>query len=282
MADLTESIIAEFRANAGRVGGMFEGADLVLLTTTGARSGARRTTPLVCAREDGHLLVFASNAGGPRNPGWYHNLLAHPRAEVEDGDGAGGVRTFPVRAEPLAGEARAAAYARQAERVPAYADYARATDRTIPVVALRPLDLTAPDPARNEAIARQLLGVHTTLRAQLAELRAGRPAPGDLAVHCLAFCDALGSHHTTEDNVMLAFDAGFPQLAHVLARLREEHRAVAGELAELTVLAEGVADPAAEAELRHRLDDLAADMERHFAYEERHLIPALTGREPGE
>ncbi|NUS10373.1 MAG: nitroreductase family deazaflavin-dependent oxidoreductase, partial [Streptomyces sp.] len=170
MADWTEMIIEEFRANGGRVGGMFEGADLVLLTTTGARSGVRRTTPLGCAREDGLLLVFASNAGSDRNPGWYHNLLAHPRAEVETGDGTGGVRTLAVRAEPLAGAARDEAYARQAARVPAYGDYQRGTSRVIPVVALRPLDLTAPDPARDRAIARQLLTVHATRRAELAGL----------------------------------------------------------------------------------------------------------------
>lgn len=279
MADLTESIIAEFRANAGRVGGMFEGADLVLLTTTGARSGARRTTPLMCAREDGRLLVFASNAGGPRHPGWYHNLLAHPRAEVEDGDGNGGVRSFVVRAEPLAGEARAEAYARQAALVPAFAEYQRGTDRVIPVVALRPLDLRTPDAARNEAIAHQLLTVHTTLRAQLADLRAGGAAAPDLAVHCLAFCEALGSHHATEDVVLLAFDDGFPHLAPVLARLRAEHQAVARELADLRAL---LAGPDAGPEVARRLDALAGEMERHFAYEEEHLIPALTGGPAGE
>lgn len=275
MPDWTDTIIAEFRANGGRVGGMFGGADLVLLTTTGARSGTRRTTPLGVAREDGRLLVFASNAGGDRHPGWYHNVLAHPRAEVETGDGAGGVRTLAVRAEVLTGAERDAAYARQAARIPAYGDYARKTARVIPVVALRPLDLTTADPARNRAIAQQLLTVHAALREQLAALRSGGVPAGELGVHCLAFCDALGSHHAAEDAVFPAFDTGFPHLAPVLARLRAEHREVARELAALRELP--AAPDAPGAGTTARLDRLADQLERHFRHEEEHLIPALLG-----
>jgi deazaflavin-dependent oxidoreductase (nitroreductase family) len=274
MADWTDQIIAEFRANGGRVGGMFEGADLVLLTTTGARSGARRTTPLGCAREDGLLLVFGSNAGADRHPGWYHNLLTHPRVEVETGDGSGGVRTLVAVAQPLEGRERDEAYARQAARVPAYGEYQRKTGRVIPVVALRPLDLTAPDAARNRAIAHQLVTVHAALRAQLADLRAAGPAAAGLAVHCLAFCDALGTHHDSEDAVLPAFDEAFPELAPVLARLRAEHRDVARELAELRPLLAGPGVPGTD--LLRRLDELTGELERHFAYEEEHLLPALT------
>ncbi|MFI0939277.1 nitroreductase/quinone reductase family protein [Streptomyces sp. NPDC021020] len=278
MADWNASIIAEFRAGGGRVGGMFEGADLVLLTTTGARSGVRRTSPLGVAREDGRLLVFGSNAGGDRHPDWYRNLLVHPRAEVETADGHGGVRTLAVRAEVLEGAERDAAYARQAARIPAYGDYQRGTTRVIPVVALHPLDLTTPDPARDRAIATQLLTVHADLRAQLARLRDGDgAATGEaLAVHCLAFCDALGTHHAAEDAVFPAFDEGFPHLAPVLARLRAEHREVA---AELTALRKATGEGGAD--LAGRLDALAARMEEHFAYEEEHLVPVLLGEAAG-
>jgi deazaflavin-dependent oxidoreductase (nitroreductase family) len=271
MADRTDQIIAEFRANGGRVGGMFEGADLVLLTTVGARSGARRTTPLGCAYDGDRVLVFASNAGADRHPAWYHNLLAHSRVEVETGDGDGGVRVLTARAEPLTGGERDRAYARQARRVPAYGDYQRRTGRVIPVIALHPLDLGTTDAARNQAIADQLTSVHTALRAQLAALRTGGAMAADLAVHCLAFCEALGSHHATEDAVLPAFDAAFPHLAPVLARLRAEHREVARALAELRPL---LAAP--DGAVLRRLDALADEMERHFAYEERHLLPALT------
>lgn len=278
MADWTEQVITEFRANGGRVGGMFAGADLLLLTTLGARSGLRRTHPVGFARDGDVLHVFASNAGADRHPGWYHNLLAHPQAQVEIGDGEGGVRALAIRARPLAGAERGRVWARQVAAVPAYGEYEAGTARTIPVVALHPLDLSAPDADRNRAIAYQLVTVHTELRGQLAALRHGEPATAELAVHCLAFCDALGAHHGTEEAVLPAFDAAFPHLAPVLARLRAEHREVAQELAALrTMVAEGAG---AEA-VRARLDALAADAEAHFAYEERHLVPALLGEEAG-
>jgi hypothetical protein len=207
---------------------------------------------------------------------------------VEIADGAGGVRTLPARAVPLTGTERDEAYARQAARVPAYGDYARRTDRVIPVIALHPLDLTRPDPERNRAIARQLLAVHATLREQLAALLTGETgsvltadAPGsapargvgDLALHCLAFCDALGSHHATEEAVLPSFDTAFPHLAPVLDRLRAEHRQVAAAIADLRGL---LADPAADGVLlARRIAELAADTERHFAYEEEHLLAAL-------
>jgi hypothetical protein len=145
------------------------------------------------------------------------------------------------------------------------------------VVALHPLDLTAPDAARNRAVAAQLLTVHADLRAQLARLRDGEDAAaGGPAVHCLAFCEALGMHHASEDAVLPAFDEAFPHLAPVLARLRAEHREVARELAALRSAA---GEPGAD--LAARLDALAERVEEHFAYEEEHLLPALTGEPAG-
>src|SRR6516165_1100935 len=84
--DWNRGIIEEFRANGGKVGGMWEGRPLLLLTTTGAKSGQRRTTPTMFLRDGDRLLIFASKAGAPSNPAWYHNLRAHPQVTVEVGN----------------------------------------------------------------------------------------------------------------------------------------------------------------------------------------------------
>ncbi len=130
--DLNAQIIAEFRANGGRVGGRFEGATLLLLHTTGARSGKERVNPLVCMANGDRLLVFASKAGAPTHPDWYHNLVAHPRVTVEVG-----AETYEATASTLEGEERDRIYAIQAERSPIFAEYQqKAGDRAIPIVAL--------------------------------------------------------------------------------------------------------------------------------------------------
>jgi deazaflavin-dependent oxidoreductase (nitroreductase family) len=131
--DFNRRVIEEFRANAGVVGGGFAGAPVVLLTTTGAKSGRERVNPVVALPgDDGMLYVFASKGGAPTNPDWYHNLLAHPEVLVELG--ADRVR---ATATPVTGEERERIYAEQASRFPAFADYQRKTERVIPVVALR-------------------------------------------------------------------------------------------------------------------------------------------------
>jgi len=128
-----QGIIAEFRANAGKVGGGFAGAPMVLLTTTGAKSGNRNTTPLVCLEDGGRIIVFASKGGAPTNPAWYHNLRAHPTVTVEFG-----AETFEAQAAEVLGDERDALYRRQAERFPGFAEYEAKTTRRIPVVALIP------------------------------------------------------------------------------------------------------------------------------------------------
>jgi len=132
MSDFNRGVIEEFRANHGVVGGPFEGAPVVLLTTTGARSGQTRVNPLVGLVEDGTLYVFASKAGAPTNPDWYHNLLAHPDVKVEFGDDR-----FDAVASPVTGPERDRLFAVQVERMPGFGDYEKATDRVIPVVELR-------------------------------------------------------------------------------------------------------------------------------------------------
>jgi deazaflavin-dependent oxidoreductase (nitroreductase family) len=131
MEEFNRGVIEEFRANDGRVGGPFEGAPLLLLTSIGAKSGAPRTTPLMYLPDGERLVIFASKAGAPTNPAWYHNLLANPSATVEVG-----AETFDVNVSIAAGEERARLFDHQAEVMPQFAEYAQKTTRQIPVVVL--------------------------------------------------------------------------------------------------------------------------------------------------
>jgi deazaflavin-dependent oxidoreductase (nitroreductase family) len=134
MADVkswNQGIIDEFPANGGKVGGEFAGAPPLLLITTGAESGEQRTNPVMCFADGDRLYVFASKAGAPTNPDWYHNLVANPRATVEVG-----TERYDVDASVLTGAERDRIYAQQAELYPGFAEYQEKTSRTIPVVAL--------------------------------------------------------------------------------------------------------------------------------------------------
>ena len=130
-SDYNLQVIDEFRANAGRVGGSWEGRDLLLLTTTGRKSGRRHTTPMVFTREGDRLIVYASKAGAPTHPDWYLNLVADPHVVVEVG-----AERYDATAATLEGEEREREFAAQAARNPVFAGYQEKTDRMIPVVAL--------------------------------------------------------------------------------------------------------------------------------------------------
>lgn len=135
MAELSSwnrQIIEEFRANKGKVGGPFEGAPMLLLTTTGAKSGKRHITPLVYLPDNDRLIIFASKGGAPTDPDWYHNLVAHPQVTVEVG-----AETFDAAAIVLTGEERDRLYNRQAQVNPVFADFQAKTTRVIPVIALQ-------------------------------------------------------------------------------------------------------------------------------------------------
>ena len=132
MSDYNTQIIEEFRANAGKVGGSWEGRDLLLVTTTGRKSGKQYTTPIVYTRDGDRLLVYASQGGAPTHPDWYLNLEADPHVVVEVGD-----ELYDATATPLEGAERDREFAAQAERIPAFAEYAAKTTRMIPVVELR-------------------------------------------------------------------------------------------------------------------------------------------------
>jgi len=127
-----EKVMEEFRANDGRVE-EFGDAPLVILHTTGAKSGAPRTNPLMYLPEDDKVVIFASRAGEPKNPDWYYNVKANPEVTLEFGSG-----TKPGVATEVTGAERDRLYAEQARRFPQFADYERKTTRTIPVVVVTP------------------------------------------------------------------------------------------------------------------------------------------------
>jgi deazaflavin-dependent oxidoreductase (nitroreductase family) len=133
--EFNRKVIEEFRANGGKVGGTYANRDLLLLTTTGAKSGRVYTTPLAYLRDGDRIVIIASFAGGPRNPDWYYNLLAHPTVTVELGS-----ERFAAQATVTSGEERQRLFDQQARLVPHFAEYQRKTSRQIPVIALRRID----------------------------------------------------------------------------------------------------------------------------------------------
>ncbi len=132
MQDYNSNIIKEFRENEGKVGGTFEGATMILVTHTGAKSGTQRTNPLVYQKDGDRYLVFASKGGSTKHPHWYLNLVANPNATVEIG-----TEKFDVVAEVLTGEERDRLFEKQAKIMPQFAEYQARAGRTIPIVALK-------------------------------------------------------------------------------------------------------------------------------------------------
>ena len=129
--DYNKTIIEEFRANDGKIGGQFEGASLLLLSTTGAKSGLMRTNPLAYLADGANFVVVASFAGAPTSPPWYHNLLANPDVEVEVG-----AERIAVQAEVVEEPERSALYEKMESVMPAFSEYRSKTTRLIPVVKL--------------------------------------------------------------------------------------------------------------------------------------------------
>jgi deazaflavin-dependent oxidoreductase (nitroreductase family) len=134
MADWNTKLIEDFRANQGQPGGNFRGAHVLLLTTTGARSGRQHTNPLVYLPDDSNpalVYIFATKAGAPTNPDWYYNLVANPTVTLEVG-----AETFTATATEVKGPERDRIYAKQVTIMPGFGEYERATTRVIPVIAL--------------------------------------------------------------------------------------------------------------------------------------------------
>ncbi|WP_374684045.1 nitroreductase/quinone reductase family protein [Streptomyces sp. TBY4] len=289
-----QSVIDEFRANQGKVGGYFEGSDLLLLTTTGAKSGAERTAPLGYVRNGDQLLIIGSNLGGPKHPDWYHNVLAHPLVQVEIG-----ADSFEAVAVPAEGARRDRLFAHVVASEPGYGEYQENTTRILPVVVLERSDPAPGEgPAEVRSLADKLVEVHVWLRGQLRHVGAevdayfealagyeggdregAAPAPGlglQIRQHCLAFCQTLEIHHTGEDAHMFpAMEAQNPHLKDAFERLRAEHVTVARLQQELSALLADIS--AADPELfRKELARMSSELNAHLDYEEEALLPLLS------
>ncbi|MFT5202787.1 MAG: deazaflavin-dependent oxidoreductase (nitroreductase family) [Candidatus Aldehydirespiratoraceae bacterium] len=131
MNDFNNDVINEFRANEGKLGGGFEGSNMVLVHHTGARTGTERVAPLAYRAEDDGWVIFASKAGAPDNPDWFHNLKANPATCVEVGS-----EKIDVTAIELTGAERERIWELQKVEVPTFAEYEAKTDRIIPVILL--------------------------------------------------------------------------------------------------------------------------------------------------
>ena len=132
MSDWNQTIIEEFRANHGQVGGYFAGANMLLLHTQGARTGQERINPVVYVPDGNRLVILASKGGADSNPDWYYNLLAHPLVTVEVGD-----EQFPAQATAVTDEPeRSRLYALMVAHRPGFAEYETKTHRKIPAVLL--------------------------------------------------------------------------------------------------------------------------------------------------
>ncbi|MFD6111741.1 nitroreductase/quinone reductase family protein [Streptomyces yangpuensis] len=279
--EFNENVIAEFRANAGKVGGPFEGAELLLLTTTGARSGRPHTVPLGFLRDGGGTpLVVASAAGADRHPAWYHNLLARPLVQVETG-----TEEYEAVAVPAAGARRDELFAQVVRAEPGYGEYQARTARVIPVVALQ---RTHEVPEEEGGIAGKLLSVHGWLRAQLAHVRelaadgaaeAGAPGAGaaslglQLRQHCLAFCHTLEFHHRSEDAGLFPYlEQQHPHMREFFRRVDAEHRVIARLQEELVRALDA---PGVGKGFSERVERMSRELEGHLDREEAQLLPVL-------
>jgi deazaflavin-dependent oxidoreductase (nitroreductase family) len=131
--DYNQRIIDEFRAHGGKPPSWSGSSQLLLLRHRGARSGTDRVNPVAYLEDDGRYVIFASKAGAPENPAWYHNLKAHPGTTIEVGS-----KTIEVTATEVSGEERERLFSAQAERSPQFKEYQDKTDRLIPVIVLTP------------------------------------------------------------------------------------------------------------------------------------------------
>jgi deazaflavin-dependent oxidoreductase (nitroreductase family) len=264
--------VAEFRASRGALGGPFENARTVVLTTRRPGGGGELVQPVAFHYgEKGSLLLVAVPADDGTLPEWYGNVLANPRVSVETG-----TAVIEADARPLTGWERDTVYARLAEATPALPERQRLLAEPIPIVALRTRSRArlAAEPWGDE-----LKAVHDGFRRELALIRAEIAAGGpklaaQLRINCLTACAMLHHHHVTEDDeVFPKIGRLRPDLAAAVRRLREEHhrlRELVGRLQELVSEETSGSAPALA-----ELDGLTAEIEAHLDYEEEQLVPVL-------
>ncbi|WP_326566418.1 nitroreductase/quinone reductase family protein [Amycolatopsis rhabdoformis] len=280
-------VIAEFRANDGRLTGMFEGWTLAVLTTIGARTGQPREALLGYLEIGGNGVVVASANGADHHPAWYHNIRKNPIVTVETGKS-----TYRAIAAIPQGEVRDKLFAQVVAEAPGFAGHQARTARQIPVIVLHRI-AAEPGEERVKGLGDWLVEVHGWLREELRTLREqvdqvvvgaataiNRPEANlaqQMRGHCLSFCTALSRHHTGEDRVVFPpLAEQFPALAPAVAQLAAQHEVVARLQKSIQVLVEsfvpGQDDPK---ELRRELDGLANELEAHFDFEERAVVTAL-------
>jgi deazaflavin-dependent oxidoreductase (nitroreductase family) len=131
MAEFNKKVIDEFRSSGGKVSGQFQGAPMIIITHTGAKSGKTYVSPLVYSKDGDRYVIIASKAGAPKNPSWYHNLIAHPEVAVEIG-----TEKFKAKAAEVKGAERDRLFEAQAKMMPQFNEYQKKTARKIPVLAL--------------------------------------------------------------------------------------------------------------------------------------------------
>ncbi|ADJ49351.1 hemerythrin HHE cation binding protein [Amycolatopsis mediterranei S699] len=239
---------------------------MIMLTTTGARTGRQHRVPLGALDIDGRLVVIASAMGAPKHPAWYHNIRRNPLVTVEtDTETFEAMAALPPDRDKL--------FAEVIEREPGFADYQKRTTRILPVVELHRIDTA-------RRMGDWLVEMHDWLRGELKQMRAELDCgtPKQLSLRCAGFCTALSRHHTGEArNIFPLLAERFPALAPTLAKLDEEHVVVARLQEEVQQLVDEEADPA---RLRAEFDRLRSELDSHFAYEERTLVAALNALLP--
>ncbi|MEV0296793.1 nitroreductase/quinone reductase family protein [Nocardia sp. NPDC050710] len=257
--EFNAAIIEEFRAHAGKVGGMFEGAPLVLLTTVGAKSGRTHTTPVVYREDGDRLLIFGSNGGADRHPAWFHNVRENPEVTVEIA-ASDGIETYRATAVALEGAERDERYAEQAAHDPAFAAYQAGTSRVIPVVALRR--------SANSRAGRRGVLVGGLVLAGAAGMLAARGfgtggatppgAPASAAARTTAIGDHLRQVHA--------------QLTRDLAAVRQELTAYIGDPAAMAL-------PSLPRDLRTHCMGFCDALHEHHTSEDR-VFPILARQFP--
>ncbi|MEV6893081.1 nitroreductase/quinone reductase family protein [Kribbella sp. NPDC051137] len=260
--DFTAQLIAEFKANSGRVGGPFENSRLLLLTTTGARTGEPRTAILGYYPDGDRVLVVGSAGGSPKHPSWYHNLLANPQVSVDTG-----LFSYPATAVVLRDAERDEVFARLVEADAGWGDYQDRVTRTIPVVALVP----GGPPGGRGSLAEALKNIHAAFRRELDLIRheiatSGAAGLGaQLRINCLTVCQGLHYHHTGESTMLFpGLLEQHPELTDVVAVLQKEHDQLAVLLGELE-----------QAVTLEQVDELIAQLNAHLNREEEALLPYL-------
>lgn len=241
---------------------------MLLLTTTGARSGRPHTTILGYYPDGDRTLVVGSAGGSPKHPDWYHNVVANRGVTIETG-----LFSYPATAVVLRDAERDEVFARLVEADAGWGDYQTRTTRIIPVVALVPEP--GPPGGGGGSLGEFLQRIHTAFRRELALIRKEVAASGTLGaqlrVNCLTMCQGLHYHHTGESQGLFpAIAAQHPELSNLVAALDAEHEQIAVLLDELEQL---VSTPAPD--LLPKVDRLIALLTAHLDREEAELVPHL-------